>query len=58
MAYIKENWEMFATFLSIKIGAVCLFVGLFIILGLTMAVMTLSFALAVRFFKAPWVATT
>ena len=56
MANIKEENKEFAACLCMIIGAICLLVGFLYFLGLGMAVMTISFALALHLFKALWVA--
>ena len=52
MIYIKEEWEEFATCLCMIFGPACLFVGLFFVVGLMAAAMTISSALPLHIFGA------
>ena len=56
MADLKEECEEFTTSVCLIIDAACLLVGLLIIVGFKMAVMTITFALPLHFFEALWVA--
>ena len=57
MYKIKEEYEDFATCLCMITGAACSFVGFLNILGVMMAVMTISLELQLHLFKALRVAT-
>ena len=56
MANVKEECEEFANCFCMIIDAACLFVGVFIVVGPMMAVMTISFALPLQLFKSLYAA--
>ena len=56
MAKIKVECEEFSTCLCLILDAACFSVGSFIIVGLMMAVMAISFALPLQLLNLLWVA--
>ena len=52
MAIIEEGYEEFTACVCLIIGGACLFVGFFVVVGLMMAVMALSFTLPFHIFKS------
>ena len=56
MTNIKQECEEFATCLCLIFAAASFFVGFFVVVGLMMAVMTISLALPLHIFKSLLVA--